>query len=100
MAVVQFHPAASFPPFAECGVFSITLDVSADVDLTDPAGPTGGYCARFIQIGDTAGNVKFKDMLGNDCTIPVVAGQILKPGAQYIYSSGHGTTAATITAQG
>ncbi len=95
---VQFHPAAGFNAV---GIFSIPLTLSgADLDLTDPAGPTGGYCARALLVGSTAGNVKFKDMLGNTCLQAVAANEQLTCGAQYVFSSGNGTTAATVTALG
>ncbi len=96
--VVQFHRAADFNPV---GVFSIPLTLSgSDLDLTDPAGPTGGYCARALLVGSTAGNLKFKDMLGNTCTQAVAANERLDVGAQYVFNVSNGTTAATVTALG
>jgi|SRR6185312_15929831 len=48
--------AASAGPYLD----AVPIDVSTDdVDLTDPAGATGGYCCRAIYVG-TGGTVVFK----------------------------------------
>jgi hypothetical protein len=94
---VRFAPAAAFNAV---GVFAVVIDKTADVDLTLTDGQTGGYCARWLLIGSTAGNIKFKDMDGNTCTQAVAANQRLDVGVQYIFSTGNGSTATTVTALG
>ena len=94
---VAFHPASYFSPVA---VFSITLDLTADVDLTLVAGQTLGWCPRALLVGSTAGNIKYKDLAGNIVTQAVAANQRLDGGVSYVYSSANGTTAATVTAEG
>ena len=95
MAVVQLHPAAGFN-LTSIGQVVLTLS-GADIDLTDTTGPTGGYCSRAFLIGGTAGNVKYKDMLGNTVTQAVAANQILECEAQYVFSTANGTTATSVS---
>ena len=102
MSVVkQIHPAARINP--ECvAIDTVPITLSGgsgvDVDLTDPNGPTGGYCARGVVIGDTAGNVKFDTMTGETRTVAVIAGQFLRQYIAKIYSSADGTTAHSVNA--
>lgn len=91
---VQLHPAAQFNP---CSIGQAVLDLSEDVDLTDAEGPTDGYCCRAMLVGSTAGNLKYKDMLGNTVIQPVAANQQIDVEAQYVFSTGNGTTAASVT---
>ena len=98
MAVQAFHPAAAFNPG---GVATIPLNLGADVDLTVSTangGQTLGYCARALLVGSTAGNIKFTDLLGNTETIAVAANQRIDQSVAYVFSSGNGTTAATVSA--
>ena len=75
----------------------VPLTLSSDVDLTDDAGPTSGYCARCLLVGSTAGNVKVDTPFGTARTIPVAANQCLYGIFTKVYSTANGTTAATIT---
>lgn len=92
---VAFHPAAGLTPTA---VDLIVLDLSADRDLTDPAGPTGGFCARAILIGSTAGNLVIDTLAGTARTVPVAANQLVEGCVKKVYSTGNGTTAAVVIA--
>ena len=93
---VKLHPAASWCATA---VDAIPLDLSSgDVDLTDPAGPTGGYCARAILIGSTAGNLKVDTLVGAARVIPVAANQRVDQTVRNVYSTANGTTAALVIA--
>jgi hypothetical protein len=94
---VQFHPAAAY---VAVGIFTIPLDLTADVDLTSTSGQTNGFSARALLVGSTAGNIKFKDLLGATRTQAVAANQRLDSGVSYVFSTGNGTTAATVTALG
>lgn len=50
--------AATSGPYLD----AVPIDVSSvDADLTDPSGPTGGYCCRAIYVG-TGGTVVFKGL--------------------------------------
>ena len=96
----QFHPAASSVPV---GIFAVVLTLTSDADLTAATasgGQTFGFCARALLVGSTAGNIKYKDILGNIVTQAVAANQRLDVGVQYVYSTGNGSTATTITALG
>lgn len=96
--IKQFHPSARINPLG-VGVDTVPLTLSgSDLDLTDPAGPTGGYCARALLIGSTAGNVKFDTMTGETRTQAVAANQRLEQAVAKVYSSANGTTAATVSA--
>jgi hypothetical protein len=94
---VRFHPAAAYVAGA---IFTIPLDLSADVDLTSTSGPTNGFSARALLVGATAGNIKFKDILGNIKTQAVTSYQRLDSAVQFVYSTANGSTAATVTALG
>jgi len=89
------HPASYFNAV---GVSTIPLDLTSDVDLTLAAGQTGGYCARALLVGSTAGNIKFDDCSGNTKTQAVAANQRLDTLVSKVYSSGNGSTAATVSA--
>lgn len=95
---IKYHPTANMNPTG-VPVDQIPLTLSSDVDLTDPTGPTGGYCARALLIGSTAGNVVVMPAGGDTYrTIPVAANQQLQGAVQTVRSIGNGTTAATVTA--
>lgn len=95
---VQYHPAAAFTPTAVDYV-PITLG-GANIDLTDPSGVTGGYCARSVQIGGTAGNLVVETVSSTGAavtrTIPVAANAVVPVGVAKIYSAANGTTATPV----
>ena len=96
---ITYHPTRMTNPLC-VPIKQIVLDLSGnDIDLTDPDGPTGGYCAAALLIGDTAGAVKFKSAItGAEATTQDVdAFQLLQGGVQYVYSTANGTTADTVT---
>lgn len=94
----QFAPGARINPLG-VPVDTVPLTLSGgNLDLTDTAGPTGGYCARGLLIGSTAGNVKFDTVTGETRTQAVAANQFLQGGIALVYSSANGTTAATVSA--
>ncbi len=91
----RFHPAATFTPGA---VQTIPLTIAADVDLTALAGQTGGWCARAILVGSTAGNLVYYDITGaGPFTQALVANQLFQQAVSQVVMTG--TTAATISAQ-
>ena len=51
MAAANFASGGNEPAYD-----FIPLTVNADIDFTDPAGPTGGICPRGFYVG-TAGNI-------------------------------------------
>lgn len=90
----KLHPAATF---TQVGVQTIPLTLGADVDLTDPAGQTGGYIARALLIGSTAGNVGYYGPGGTGPYVQAVAAnQRLDTEISGIVNAT--TTAATISA--
>lgn len=90
----RFHPAAQFVPG---GVQTIPLTLGADVDLTAPAGPTAGYCARAILVGSTAGNLTYYDMTGaGPFTVPLAANQLFQQSVSLVVNAT--TTAAIVCA--
>lgn len=92
--VFRFHPAAAF---TAVGISTIPLNTGSDLDLTSTSGPTGGYVARSLKIGATAGNVIYYDAQGNGpYTQAVAAFDTLDQAVSGIVSSG--TTAATVSA--
>lgn len=76
------------------GIYSVDVS-SADKDLTDPAGITGGYSARKWYITG-AGNFKFKGLDGNAVTLDIAAKTFVDVPGQYVYQTG--TTATGIFA--
>lgn len=96
---IKYHPTAMMNPTG-VAVDIIPLTLTEDVDLTDPEGPTGGYCARALLIGSTAGNVVFKAARtdAESRTIAVAANQLVEGSVQFVSSTGNGTTAATVSA--
>lgn len=90
---IKFHRSTEWVPTA---VATIPLTLTSDVDLTDPAEQTGGYCARAILIGSTAGNVKVDSIDGTTSTIAVAANQLLELAVKKVYSTGNGTTASVV----
>ncbi len=83
---VKFIKASAWVP---TGVRTIPLTISGDVDLTDPTGQTGGYCARALLIGAASGNVEFIDVTDGDAQIvPVAANQLLEQAVMIIVASG------------
>lgn len=96
--VKQFHPFARINPQG-VAVDTVPLTLSgADIDLTDPEGPTDGYCARGLLVGATAGNLKFDTVTGETRTQPVAANQFLQQAVSKVYSTSNGTSAATVSA--
>ena len=93
-SVKQFHPAAAFTPG---GVETIPLTLGADVDLTLTTGQTGGYMARAILVGATAGNIAFYDQTGAGPFVQAVAAyQLFLQSVSYIVNAT--TTAPAISA--
>jgi len=91
------------------GIDFIPITVSgADVDLTSPSGPTGGFAARSVQIGVTGGNLVCVTFASAGTgtfggsgsytlrTIPVAANTVVPVGVAYICGSANGTTATPI----
>lgn len=96
--IKQFAPGARINPQG-VGVDTIPLTLSGgNLDLTDPAGATGGYCARGLLVGSIAGNLKFDTVTGETRTQAVAANQFLQQAVAKVYSSANGTTAATVSA--
>lgn len=99
-AAIKLVPAASWTPGA-VDFLPITLS-GADVDLTDPDGPTGGYSCRAVKVGGTAGNLVVMTLrsggLGTPVarTIPVAANEVVQCGCCVIAGSANGTTATPI----
>lgn len=96
---IKYHPTAMMNPTGVAvDIIPLTLS-GGDIDLTDPEGPTGGYCGRALLIGSTAGNVKFKPAITDPTarTQAVAANQQIDGGVQYVYSTSNGTSAATVS---
>lgn len=99
-AAIKFVRAASWTP-GGLDFLPITLSGS-DVDLTDPAGPTDGYCARAVKIGATGGNLVVMTVRSGGLstpvarTIPVSANTVEQVGACVIASSANGTTCTPV----
>lgn len=90
----KLHPAAGFTPG---GVQTIPLTLGADVDLTAPAGPTGGYIARAILIGGTAGNLAYYDGTGAGPFVQALAAnQLFQQSVSLVVNAT--TNAATVSA--
>lgn len=90
----KFHPAAAYCP---TGIDYVPITLSGgDIDLTDPAGPTGGYCARAVQIGGTGGNLVVDTLIGTQRTVPVAANQLVELSVSKVYSSADGTSATPV----
>lgn len=90
----KFTPSSLWIP---SGVKTIPLVLSADVDLTASAGQTGGYCARRLMVGATAGNVVFYDITGaGPFTQAVLANTVFEQSISGIVQSG--TTAVNLSA--
>lgn len=90
----KLHPAAAWNPTA---IDYVPISLSgADVDLTDPAGVTGGYCARAVKIGGTGGNLVVDTLISTGITIPVAANEIVQCCVTKVYSSGNGTTCTPV----
>lgn len=90
---INLHPAAYSSPGAVRYV-PISL-ASTDADLTDPAGPSGGYCARWVVVGGSGGNVVVCCLDGTDnVTVPVQANTTVPLGVAKIYKVG---TTATVS---
>lgn len=80
-----------------CGVGYRAITLSGgQIDLTDPEGVTGGYSARAVKIGSTAGNLVCIDLTGTETTIPVAANETVSIGMCVIGGSGAGTSATPI----
>lgn len=99
-AAIKFVRSASWTPG---GVDFLPITLSgADVDLTDPDGPTGGYSARAVQIGSTAGNLVVMTVrsggLGTPVarTIPVAANSVVQVGCCVVAGSANGTTCTPV----
>lgn len=90
----KFHPASGFNPQ---GVRNVPLALGADVDLTDPAGQTGGYMARAVLIGSTAGNLGYYDQFGLGPFVQAVAANYQTPFSVSAIVNAT-TTAATVSA--
>lgn len=89
----KFHPAAGFTP---TGVKAVPLTLSGnDVDLTAPAGVTGGYMGRWLLIGAAGGTLVYYDMAGaGPITLAVGASQLLPLVCSQVASTTNGTTVA------
>lgn len=81
------HPAAIF---TATGVKTIPLTItSSDIDLTSPSSPTGGYIARRVVNGGTAGNLGYYGPQGDGpYTVPLAANQALDQLVSYVQGSG------------
>jgi hypothetical protein len=92
---IKLHKAASF---TAVGVRYVPITLTgADIDLTDPNGPTGGISARSLAIGGTGGTVVVCCMDGTDnVTVPVSANTTVPLGVAKIYSAADGTTATPV----
>lgn len=92
----KLHPAAAFTPV---GIKTIPLTLTSDADLTSSSGQSGGYCARALLVGSTAGNIVYYDVTAaGPFTQAVAANQLFEQEVSQVMSTGNGTTAATVSA--
>lgn len=88
------HPARFWNP---TGIQTIPLTLGSDVDLTLPAGQTGGICARAIKIGNTGGNLGFYDATGAGPFVQAVqVGELFKTEVSLIVNAT--TSCSTVSA--
>lgn len=91
-------PKFTRPTIQDPGEDWVPLTLSgADLDLSDPDGPTGGFCARSLYV-TVGGVVKFDTLRGTGRN-PTVGDKSYVPAiVKKVYATANGTTATGVWA--